>query len=100
MEVLRYLDYIDMRRTGIWQKVTWLLLLILWLPTMVYAGNDMENSSYWMITLSGVNGVDIQIPVYDSGGLDGFVDHHVPASATGRHPCELPKQTGLDVCYH
>ncbi len=63
-----------MRRTGIWQKVTWLLLLILWLPTMVYAGNDMENSSYWMITPSGVNGVDIQIPVYDSGGLDGFVD--------------------------
>lgn len=41
---------------------------------MVYAGNDMENSSYWMITPSGVNGVDIQIPVYDSGGLDGFVD--------------------------
>ncbi|MBP5375524.1 MAG: hypothetical protein J6Y38_04235 [Bacteroidaceae bacterium] len=63
-----------MRRTCKWQKVIWLLLWILWLPTMMHAGNDMENSSYWMITPSGVNGINIQIPVYDSGGLDGFVD--------------------------
>ncbi len=61
-----------MRRTCIWQKVAWLLLWTLWLPTMMHAGNDMESSSYWMITPSGVN---IQIPIYDSGGLDGFVDN-------------------------
>ena len=64
-----------MRRTSIWQKVIWpLLLCTLWLPTLVHAGNDMENSYHWMITPSGVNAVDIQIPIYDSGGLDGFVD--------------------------
>lgn len=73
MIVLRHGEYTDMRPTCIWQKIAW-LLWILWLPTMLHAGNDMENSSYWMITPSGVNGVNIQIPVYDSGGLDGFVD--------------------------
>lgn len=65
-----------MRRTSIWQKVAWpLLLWVLWLPTMVHAGNEMENSYHWMITPSGVNTVDIQIPVYDCAGLDGFVDN-------------------------
>ena len=42
---------------------------------MVHAGNEMENSYHWMITPSGVNTVDIQIPVYDCAGLDGFVDN-------------------------
>ncbi len=65
----------NMRRTSIYQKVIWpLLLWTLWLPTLVYAGNDMENSFNWMITPSGINGVSIQIPVYDCAGLDGYVD--------------------------
>ena len=49
------------------------LLMLLW-PIRMQAGNDMENAVYWMITPSGVNGVNIQIPIYDSGGKDGFVD--------------------------
>ena len=63
-----------MRSTGIWQKVVWLLLLILWLPTIANAGNDMENSYHWMISPNGVNSINVQIPVYDCAGLDGFVD--------------------------
>ena len=52
----------------------WMLVLLLLPWVTAKAGNDMENAAYWMITPSGVNGVNIQIPVYDSGGLDGFVD--------------------------
>lgn len=34
-----------MRRTSIWQKAIWpLLLWTLWLPTLVHAGNDMERT--------------------------------------------------------
>ncbi len=55
---------------------TWaVLLLAILLPVRVYAGNDMENSYHWMITPGGVNTVNIQIPVYDCAGLDGFVDN-------------------------
>ena len=73
MIVLRQLDDTYMRPKCIWQKITW-LLCALWLPTLVHAGNDMENSYNWMITPSGINAIDVQIPIYDSGGLDGFVD--------------------------
>lgn len=57
-----------------WRRAMWMLVLLLLPWVTSKAGNDMENSVYWMITPSGVNGVNIQIPVYDSGGLDGFVD--------------------------
>ena len=78
-----------MRRTSIWQKVAWpLLLWVLWLPTMVHAGNEMENSYHWMITPSGVNTVDIQMPVYDCAGLDGFV---IMATSTS-HPMAKPRR--------
>ena len=57
-----------------WLRAVWMLVLLLLSWVTAKAGNDMENAAYWMITPSGINGVNIQIPVYDSGGLDGFVD--------------------------
>ena len=57
-----------------WLRAVWMLVLLLLSWVTAKAGNDMENAAYWMITPSGINGVNIQIPIYDSGGLDGFVD--------------------------
>ncbi len=57
-----------------WRRVVWMLVGLLLPWATARAGNDMENAAYWMITPSGIGGVDIQIPVYDDGGLDGFVD--------------------------
>lgn len=62
------------RHRPAWRRAMWMLVLLLLPWVTARAGNDMENSYHWMITPSGINGVNIQIPVYDSGGLDGFVD--------------------------
>lgn len=68
--------YMNMKHRILSQMTTWaVLLLAILLPVRVYAGNDMENSYHWMITPGGVNTVNIQIPVYDCAGLDGFVDN-------------------------
>ncbi len=38
------------------------------------AGNDMEESYRWQIILNGIKSVSITFPIYDEGGLDGWVD--------------------------